>query len=174
MIMNFMDKKPTFEEDVYISETSVIIGDVTLNGNANVWFGAVLRGDVESVAIGKNTNIQENTIIHVDENHGVIVGDGCTIGHGAIIHGCKIGNNTLIGMGAIILNGAEIGNNSIVGAGSLVTQNKKFEDGVLILGNPAKVVRNLTEEEIENNKRSCLGYIELSKEIKRGELLNIK
>lgn len=174
MIMNFMNKKPAFEEDVYISETSVIIGDVTLKSNANVWFGAVLRGDVESIVIGKNTNIQENTVVHVDENDNVEVGDGCTVGHGAIIHGCKIGNNTLIGMGAIILNGAEIGNNSIVGAGSLVTQNKKFEDGVLILGNPAKVVRNLTEEEIENNKRSSLEYIELSKKIKCEELLDIK
>jgi len=163
MIINFMDKKPTVQEDVYISETSVIIGDVTLKKNTNVWFGAVLRGDVNSIIIGEKTNIQENTIIHVDENEHVEVGDGCTIGHGATIHGCKIGNNTLIGMGAIILNGAEIGNNSIVGAASLVTQNKKFEDGVLILGNPAKVVRNLTKEEIKNNIKSCLEYIELSK-----------
>lgn len=167
MIINFMDKKPTVEEDVYISETSVIIGDVTLKKNTNVWFGAVLRGDVDSIIIGENTNIQENTIIHVDQNEHVEVGNGCTIGHGAIIHGCQIGNNTLIGMGAIILNGAKIGNNTIVGAGSLVTQNKKFEDGVLIIGNPAKVVRNLTEEEIKNNKKSCLEYVELSKKIKQ-------
>lgn len=167
MIINFMDKKPTVEEDVYISETSVIIGDVTLKKNTNVWFGAVLRGDVDSIMIGENTNIQENTIIHVDQNEHVEVGNGCTIGHGAIIHGCQIGNNTLIGMGAIILNGAKIGNNTIVGAGSLVTQNKKFEDGVLIIGNPAKVVRNLTDEEIKNNKKSCLKYMELSKKIKQ-------
>lgn len=167
MIINFMDKKPTVEEDVYISETSVIIGDVTLKKNTNVWFGAVLRGDADSIIIGENTNIQENTIIHVDQNEHVEVGNGCTIGHGAIIHGCQIGNNTLIGMGAIILNGAKIGNNTIVGAGSLVTQNKKFEDGVLIIGNPAKVVRNLTEEEIKNNKKSCLEYMELSKKIKQ-------
>jgi carbonic anhydrase/acetyltransferase-like protein (isoleucine patch superfamily) len=161
-----MDKKPTIKEDVYISETSVIIGDVTLKRNTNVWFGAVLRGDVNSIIIGENTNIQENTIIHVDENEQVEIGDGCTIGHGVTIHGCTIGNNTLIGMGSIILNGAEIGNNTIVGAGSLVTQNKKFEDGVLILGNPARVVRNLTEEEIKTNNRSCIEYIELSKKIK--------
>lgn len=166
MIMNFMDKKPTLKEDVYISETSVIIGDVTLKRNANIWFGAVLRGDVNSIIIGENTNIQENTIIHVEENEQVEIGNGCTIGHGAIIHGCTIGNNTLIGMGSIILNGAEIGNNTIVGAGSLVTQNKKFEDGVLIIGNPARVVRNLTEEEIKTNNRSCIEYIELSKKIK--------
>ncbi|BCZ48312.1 transferase, hexapeptide repeat family protein [Clostridium gelidum] len=166
MIKNFIDKKPTFEEEVYIAETAVIIGDVTLKRNTNIWFGAVLRGDVESIVIGENTNIQENSIVHVDENNKVEVGNGCTIGHGVIVHGCKIGDNTLIGMGAIILNGAQIGNNTIVGAGSLITQNKKFDDGVLIIGNPAKVVRRLTDGEIENNKKSCLNYIELSKRIR--------
>ena len=166
MIKSFIDKKPTLEEEVYIAETAVIIGDVTLKRNTNIWFGAVLRGDEESIIIGENTNIQENSIVHVDENNKVEVGDGCTIGHGVIVHGCKIGDNTLIGMGAIILNGAQIGNNTIVGAGSLITQNKKFEDGVLIIGNPAKVVRRLTDEEIENNKKSCLNYIELSKRIR--------
>ena len=166
MIRTFLDKKPILNVDVYISETSVIIGDVILKRNTNIWFGAVLRGDVASIIIGEGTNIQENTIIHVDENAQVEVGNGCTIGHGAIIHGCTIGNNTLVGMGSIILNGAEIGNNTIIGAGSLVTQNKKFEDGVLIIGNPAKVVRQLTSEEIENNKKSCLEYIKLSKKFK--------
>ena len=166
MIKSFINKKPTLEEEVYIAETAVIIGDVTLKRNTNIWFGAVLRGDEESIIIGENTNIQENSIVHVDENNKVEVGNGCTIGHGVIVHGCKIGDNTLIGMGAIILNGAQIGNNTIVGAGSLITQNKKFEDGVLIVGNPAKVVRILTDEEIENNKKSCLNYIELSKRIR--------
>lgn len=166
MIKSFINKKPTLEEEVYIAETAVIIGDVTLKRNTNIWFGAVLRGDEESIVIGENTNIQENSIVHVDENNKVEVGDGCTIGHGVIVHGCKIGDNTLIGMGAIILNGAQIGNNTIVGAGSLITQNKKFDDGVLIIGNPAKVVRRLTDEEIENNKKSCLNYIELSKRIR--------
>ena len=166
MIKSFINKKPTLEEEVYIAETAVIIGDVTLKRNTNIWFGAVLRGDEESIIIGENTNIQENSIVHVDENNKVEVGDGCTIGHGVIVHGCKIGDNTLIGMGAIILNGAQIGNNTIVGAGSLITQNKKFDDGVLIIGNPAKVVRRLTDEEIENNKKSYLNYIELSKRIR--------
>ncbi|HEX9027331.1 MAG TPA: gamma carbonic anhydrase family protein [Clostridium sp.] len=169
MIKNFMDMKPILEEEIYIAETAVIIGDVTLKRNSNIWFGAVLRGDEESIVIGENTNIQENSIVHVDENNKVEIGDGCTIGHGVIVHGCKIGNNTLVGMGAIILNGAKIGNNTIVGAGSLITQNKVFEDGVLIIGNPAKVVRKLTEEEIDNNKKSCLNYIELSK-----KFMNIK
>jgi len=166
MIRTFLDKKPILNVDVYISETSVIIGDVILKRNTNIWFGAVLRGDVGRIIIGEDTNIQENTIIHVDENEQVEVGNGCTIGHGAIIHGCTIGNNTLVGMGSIILNGAEIGNNTIIGAGSLITQNKKFEDGVLIVGNPARVVRKLTSEEIESNKKSCLEYIKLSKKFK--------
>ncbi|OOM13559.1 gamma carbonic anhydrase family protein [Clostridium saccharobutylicum] len=166
MIKSFMNKKPTLEEEIYVSETSVIIGDVTLRKKSNVWFGAVIRGDEESIVIGERTNIQENSVLHVDKTHNIEIGDGCTIGHGAIIHGCKIGSNTLIGMGSIILNGAKIGNNTIVGAGSLVTQNKEFDDGVLIIGNPARAVRKLTEEEIKGNKNACLNYIELSSELR--------
>ena len=157
---------PKIHKSTYISETSAIIGNVDLDENVNIWFGAVLRGDLESIVIGKNTNIQENSVIHTDRDNKVVIGEGCTIGHGAIIHGCEIGNNVLVGMGSIILNGAKIGNNTIIGAGSLVTSNKVFEDNVLILGNPAKVVRKLTQEEIENNKKSCLNYIELSNEFK--------
>ena len=157
---------PKIHKSTYISETSAIIGNVDLDENVNIWFGAVLRGDLESIVIGKNTNIQENSVIHTDRDNKVVIGEGCTIGHGAIIHGCEIGNNVLVGMGSIILNGAKIGNNTIIGAGSLVTSNKVFEDNVLILGNPAKVVRKLTQEEIENNKKSCLTYIELSNEFK--------
>ena len=166
MIKSFMNIKPTLGEEIYISETAVIIGDVTLKRNSNIWFGAVLRGDEESIVIGENTNIQDNSIIHVNEGAKVEIGDGCTIGHGVILHGCKVGNNTLVGMGSIILNGAKIGNNTIIGAGSLITQNKEFEDGVLIMGNPAKVVRKLTQEEIENNKKDCLNYLELSNKYK--------
>lgn len=167
MIKSFKSKIPNLGKELYIAETAVIIGDVTLKKNVNIWFGAVLRADEASIFIDNNTNIQENCVIHVDKDDKVIIGEGCTIGHGAIIHGCTIKNNVLVGMGAIILNGAKIGNNTIIGAGSLVTQNKEFEDGVLILGNPAKVVRKLTQEEIETNKKSCLNYIELSKEFKQ-------
>lgn len=164
MIKNFKDKKPLIEEGALIGENVVIIGDVTLKRDSNIWFGTVIRGDVEKVVIGEGTNVQENSVIHVDKNNAVIIGEGCTIGHGAIVHGCTMGRNVLVGMGAIILNGVKIGNNTIIGAGSLITQNKEFEDGVLILGNPAKVVRKLTEEEIEANKKSYLNYIELSRE----------
>lgn len=165
MIKKYMGHSPVIHEDAYVSETAVIIGKVTLKKNANIWFGSVLRGDMESITIGENSNIQENSVVHVDSTERVIIGDNCTIGHNAIIHGCTIGDNTLIGMGAIILNGAKIGNNSIVAAGALVTQNKEFEDGVLILGNPAKVVRKLTEEEIKKNNKSSLHYVKLSREM---------
>ena len=139
---------------------------MNLDENVNIWFGAVLRGDLENIVVGKNTNIQENTVIHTDEDYKVVIGEGCTIGHGAIIHGCEIGNNVLVGMGSIILNGSKIGNNTIIGAGSLITSNKGFEDNVLILGNPAKVIRKLTQEEIESNKKSSLNYVNLSNEFK--------
>ncbi len=165
MIKTYMGKKPIISEKAYVSETSVIMGDVVLKENSNVWFGAVLRGDMAEIIIGENTNIQENTVVHVDKNHKVTIGNNCTVGHNVTIHGCSIGDNTLIGMGAIILNGAKIGNNSIVAAGALITQNKEFDDGVLILGNPAKAVRKLTEEEIEKNRQASLNYIKLSREI---------
>ncbi|OSA93674.1 UNVERIFIED_ORG: gamma carbonic anhydrase family protein [Clostridium botulinum] len=165
MVKNFLNNSPNISESVYISETSVIIGDVVIKENSNIWFGAVLRGDERSISIGSETNIQENVVIHGDGDNNVIVGNGVTIGHGAIIHGCAIGDNVLIGMGAIILNGAKISKNSIVAAGSLITQNKEFEDGSLILGNPAKVIRKLTQEEIQANKESSLTYVNLAKKM---------
>ncbi|ACD51239.1 transferase [Clostridium botulinum] len=165
MVKNFLNNSPNISESVYISETSVIIGDVVIKENSNIWFGAVLRGDEQSISIGSETNIQENVVIHGDGDNNVIVGNGVTIGHGAIIHGCAIGDNVLIGMGAIILNGAKISKNSIVAAGSLITQNKEFEDGSLILGNPAKVIRKLTQEEIQANKESSLTYVNLAKKM---------
>ncbi|MBN1055954.1 gamma carbonic anhydrase family protein [Clostridium botulinum] len=165
MVKNFSNNSPNISESVYISETSVIIGDVVIKENSNIWFGAVLRGDEQSISIGCETNIQENVVIHGDGDNNVTVGNGVTIGHGAIIHGCAIGDNVLIGMGAIILNGAKISKNSIVAAGSLITQNKEFEDGSLILGNPAKVIRKLTQEEIQANKESSLTYVNLAKKM---------
>lgn len=166
MIKDYQGKSPIISSDSYISETAVVIGNVTIEKDVNIWFGSVLRGDYSEIYIGEATNIQENSVVHGDKEYKVQVGRGCTIGHGAIIHGCTIGDNSLIGMGAIILNGAKIGNNSIVGAGSLVTQNKEYEDGVLILGNPAKVIRKLTQEEIESNKKSYEEYVSVSRHMK--------
>ncbi|EKY26267.1 gamma carbonic anhydrase family protein [Clostridium celatum] len=163
MIKEFEGNIPRIDESTYISESVDIIGDVTIEENANIWFGPRLRGDMNKIVIGKNTNIQENTVVHVDKNCPCLIGKDVTIGHGAIIHGCEICDNVLVGMGSIILNNAKIGKNTIIGAGSLITQGKVFPEGVLILGNPAKVVRELSEAEIESIKNSANNYVNLSK-----------
>ena len=163
MIMDFEGVNPIINKNTYISESVDIIGDVTIEENANIWFGTRLRGDMNKIVIGKNTNIQENTVVHVDKNCPCLIGKDVTIGHGAIIHGCEICDNVLVGMGSIILNNAKIGKNTIIGAGSLITQGKVFPEGVLILGNPAKVVRELSEAEIESIKNSANNYVNLSK-----------
>ena len=163
MIQELEGNIPRIDESTYISESVDIIGDVTIEENANIWFGTRLRGDMNKIVIGKNTNIQENTVVHVDKNCPCLIGKDVTIGHGAIIHGCEICDNVLVGMGSIILNNAKIGKNTIIGAGSLITQGKVFPEGVLILGNPAKVVRELSEAEIESIKNSANNYVNLSK-----------
>lgn len=163
MIKAFNKLNPVIDESCYVSESVDIIGDVTLGKDVNVWFGTRLRGDVNRIVVGDNSNIQENSVVHVDRNSPTTIGKNVTIGHGAIIHGCTIADNVLIGMGAIVLNDAEIGKNSMVGAGSLVTQGKTFPEGTLILGNPAKAIRVLTPSEIEAIQGSADGYVELSK-----------
>ena len=167
MIMDFDGVKPKINENTYISESVDIIGKVEILENANIWFGTRLRGDMNNIVIGRNTNIQENSVVHVDSKSPCIIGNNVTIGHGAIIHGCNIADNVLVGMGSIILNNAKIGKNTIIGAGSLVTQGKEFPEGVLILGNPAKVIRQLTEAEIESIQRSADNYVSLSKKYKK-------
>lgn len=167
MIKEFNGIKPKIHDKVYISESVDIIGDVSIAENANLWFGTRLRADMNKIIIGENTNIQENSVVHVDSNSEVVIGNNVTIGHGAIIHGCNIDNNVLVGMGSIILNNAKIRSNTIIGAGSLVTQGKEFPEGVLILGNPAKVVRKLTEEEIISIQKSADNYVALSKKYKK-------
>lgn len=164
MIKEFQGVTPEINESCYISESVDVIGRVTIGENSNIWFGTVLRGDINSITIGKNTNIQENSVVHVDYDYNVIIDDCVTIGHGAIIHGCHIEENCLIGMGAIVLNGAKIGKNTIIAAGSLIPQNKIIPEGVLVMGSPGKVIRELTEEEINNIKISSDNYVRLSKE----------
>ncbi|WP_302632849.1 gamma carbonic anhydrase family protein [uncultured Clostridium sp.] len=166
MKLQFNGVAPSINENAYVSESVDIIGDVKVEENVSIWFGARLRADMNKIVIGANSNIQENAVVHVDIESPVIIGENVTIGHSAIIHGCNISNNVLVGMGSIILNNAKISKNSIVGAGALVTQGKEFEEGVLILGNPAKVVRKLSEEEIKSIKRSADNYVALSKKYK--------
>ena len=167
MIMDFEGVNPIINKNTYISESVDIIGKVEILENANIWFGTRLRGDMNNIVIGRNTNIQENSVVHVDSKSPCIIGNNVTIGHGAIIHGCNIADNVLVGMGSIILNNAKIGNNTIIGAGSLITQGKEFPEGVLILGNPAKVVRKLTQAEIESIQCSADNYVRLSKKYKK-------
>ena len=167
MIMDFDGVTPRINKNTYISESVDIIGKVNVEENVNIWFGTRLRGDMNNIVIGENTNIQENSVVHVDVNSPCIIGRNVTIGHGAIIHGCNISDNVLVGMGSIILNNTKIGKNSIIGAGSLVTQGKDFPEGVLILGNPAKVIRQLTEAEIESIQCSADNYVSLSRKYKK-------
>ena len=166
MKLQFNGVAPSINENAYVSESVDIIGDVKVEENVSIWLGARLRADMNKIVIGANSNIQENAVVHVDIESPVIIGENVTIGHSAIIHGCNISNNVLVGMGSIILNNAKISKNSIVGAGALVTQGKEFEEGVLILGNPAKAVRKLSEEEIKSIKRSADNYVALSKKYK--------
>ena len=149
---------------VYIAPGARVIGDVTLEEGSSVWYNAVLRGDEAPIIIGKNSNIQDLTMVHVAKKYPVRIGEGVTVGHSAILHGCTIDDNVMVGMGAILLNGAHISRNSIVGAGSLVTQNKEFPEGCLILGSPAKAVRMLSDEEIEGTRLNAAEYLHLSQE----------
>ncbi len=142
--------------EVLITEGAYVAGDVTLGKGCSVWYGAALRGDRGPIVIGENTNVQDNVVMH-DETH---IGRGCTIGHGAIVHGCTIGDNTLIGMGAVVISGARIGSNCIIGAGSLVTGKMEIPDGSMAFGSPAKVIRPLTPEEIQSNVESAEEYLD--------------
>ena len=145
----------TSDESVLICPGAAVTGDVVLGKGVSVWYNAVIRGDDGTITVGEDTNIQDCAVLHEETT----VGRGCTIGHGAIVHGCTVGDNTLIGMGATVLNGARIGSNCIVGAGALVTGKMDAPDGSMILGSPAKVVRPLTEAEIESNREACRGYL---------------
>ena len=150
------------DKNVFIAPSAVVEGDVTLGNNVSVWHGAVIRADMAPISVGDNSNVQEGCVLHVDYNCPVSIGCGVTIGHGAIIHGCEIGDNSLIGMGAIILNGAKIGKNCIVGAGALVTGGTVVEDGTMMLGSPAKPKRQLRDDEIEMNRKNAEEYVALA------------
>lgn len=155
------DVKPEFADknSGWVAPDASVIGKIRLGRDVGIWFGAVLRGDNEQITIGDRSNLQEHVMVHTDPGYPVTVGEGCTIGHRAILHGCTIGDNSLVGMGATILNGAVIGNNCLVGAGALVTEGKVFPDGSLIVGAPAKAVRQLDEKMIEGLRSSAERYV---------------
>lgn len=151
---------------VKIAKGAIVQGDIHFKEDCSVYYNAVIRTESDPLYFGTGTNIQDLCVIHGDPGYPVHVGDYVTIGHACIIHGCTIGNNTIIGMGSTIMNGATIGNNCIIGAGSLVTENTNIPDGTLAFGRPAKVIRELTEEEIKQNKESALHYVGLINQIK--------
>jgi carbonic anhydrase/acetyltransferase-like protein (isoleucine patch superfamily) len=154
------DKQPVLGQGAWVADSAQVMGAVELGDHASVWFGTVIRGDTETICIGEGTNIQDGSVLHADVGKPLTIGKHVTVGHQVMLHGCTIGDESLIGIGAVVLNGAKIGKNCLVGAGSLVTEGKEFPDGTMIMGSPAKAVRELTPEQIESLRRSALHYIE--------------
>lgn len=152
--------RPAFDSDVaWVAPTAVLIGDVRLNADASVWFGAVLRADDDVIEIGERSNIQDGAVLHVDPGFPLTIGDGCTIGHRAMLHGCTIGSNTLVGMCATVLNGARIGRNCVIGACALVAEGKVIPDNSLVLGVPGKIVRQLDETSAQRIAEAATRYV---------------
>lgn len=158
--------KVNIDQSVFIAEGARIIGKVEIGQDSSIWYNSTLRADYGTIKIGKNSNVQDNAVIHLSHNSDTIIGDNVTVGHSAIIHGAKIENNVLVGMGAIVLDNCVIGENSIIGAGSLVTKNKNFPKNSLIMGSPAKLIRELTDEEIYSIKQNANEYVENAKKHK--------
>ena len=151
---------PSVDSTAWIAESAEVMGRVDIGPDASVWFGSVLRGDTESMTIGEGSNIQDLSVLHADFGKPLTIGKHVTVGHKVMLHGCTIGDESLIGIGAVVLNGAKIGKNCLVGAGALVTEGKEFPDGSMIIGSPAKVVRQLTPEQIEGLRLSAQHYID--------------
>ena len=156
----FSMKTPVISSDSFIAKGAAVYGNVTLGSDTSVWYNATIRSMEEPIVIGEGSNVQDNAVVHVDSGYPVTVGSYVTIGHGAIVHGCTVGDNTLIGMGAIILNGAVVGKNCIIGAGTLVTQNKVIPDNSLVIGSPGKIIRQVTAEELEHSILNAKHYID--------------
>jgi carbonic anhydrase/acetyltransferase-like protein (isoleucine patch superfamily) len=165
MIQSYKGKSPEIHKSVKLMHGSQIIGDVVIGKNSSVWFNCVVRGDVNYIRIGENTNIQDGSILHVNHiDYFLQVGSYVTAGHNCILHGCVIGDNVLIGMGAILLDNCKVGNNSLIAAGAVVKENFVVPEGVLVAGVPGKIIRDLTAKEIEDIKQSAINYVEYAKE----------
>ena len=159
-ILPYKGITPTIAENVFIAPGAMIIGNVTIHEGASIWYNTVVRGDSAPIVIGRRTNIQDNCTLHVDEDAPLTIGDECTVGHGAIVHGATLGSHILVGMNAVVLSHAHVGSNTMIGACALVAEHKNIPSGVLALGVPAKVVRNLTAVEQERIVSSAAGYCE--------------
>ena len=149
---------PQVHTQAWVAPSAQVMGQVSVGAGASIWFGTVVRGDTEHITIGADSNIQDASVLHADAGQPLVIGERVTVGHQAMLHGCTVGDESLIGIGAIVLNGAKIGKNCLVGAGALVTEGKEFPDGSMILGSPAKVVRQLTPEQIEGLRQSAQHY----------------
>jgi len=164
-----MNGKPMIDASTYVAEGAVLSGNVAIGRNCGIWPNAVIRGDEEQIAIGNETSVQDNAVLHCGYGYPMTIGNHVTIGHGAIVHGCTIGDDTLIGMGAIILNGAKIGRGCIIGAGALVTEGTQIPDYSVAFGTPAKVMRRAREKDIEHNRKNADEYVALAKDYKDGK-----
>lgn len=160
MIYSFEDQTPKQDPDCFIAETAVVIGNVTLKNQSSIWFGAVLRGDIEPIEIGERTNIQDNSVVHTKHDAPVKIGNDVSVGHLVNLHGCTVGNNCVIGMGATLLDGCVIGDNCIIGANTLIPPNKTIPAGSLVIGSPGRIARPLTEEEIAGIKENADHYVQ--------------
>jgi len=169
MLLPYKNQLPSVHPTCFLADNARVIGDVTLAEDVNIWYGAVLRGDVNCIKVGARTNIQDLSLVHVASGYSTTIGEDVTIGHSAIVHACQIGSNVLIGMGAIILDGAVVEDNVIIGAGALVPPGKVIPSGSLAVGSPAKVVRQLTDDEKRGLKESATKYVALSQDYKTME-----
>ncbi|MDH5857114.1 gamma carbonic anhydrase family protein [Lampropedia aestuarii] len=159
---------PQINDSAWVADSATVLGAVTLDEHASVWFGSVIRGDTADIQIGAGSNIQDGSVLHADLDKPLTIGRDVTVGHQVMLHGCTIGDESLIGIGAVILNGATIGKNCLVGARALVTENKSFPDGSMIIGSPAKVVRMLTDEEKQGLRESAKRYVDNANRFKKG------
>jgi len=159
LIFDLGEQKPNIADGVFVAPSAVLIGDVKLHPDSSIWFGAVLRGDIERITIGRGSNIQDGTVCHTDPTNPCTVGEYVTVGHMAMLHGCAIGDNSLIGIGATLMNGSAVGKECIVGAHSLITEGKQFPDGVVIMGSPAKVVRELNDDDRAKLRANAERYV---------------
>ena len=159
---------PQIDDSAWVADSAQVMGQVQVHADASVWFGVVARGDTDRITIGEGTNVQDACVLHADLGKPLVIGRHVTVGHQVMLHGCTIGDESLIGIGAIVLNGAKIGKNCLVGAGALVTEGKEFPDGYMILGSPAKAVKPLSAEQIEGLRRSAQHYIDNARRFKKG------
>ena len=160
--------QPRVADSAWVADSAQVMGNVVLGEDSSVWFGTVIRGDTEAITVGRGSNIQDASVLHADIGKPLTIGDNVTVGHQVMLHGCTIGDESLIGIGAIVLNGAKIGRHCLVGAGALVTEGKEFPDGSMIIGSPAKVVRQLTPEQIEGLKLSAQHYMDNARRFRAG------